>query len=349
MKVFVTGSTGLLGNNVVRALREGGHEVTGLVRSPDKARKLLGDLDGVHFVRGDMRDVASFADALEGHDAVVHTAAYFREYYAPGDHEDALRLVNIEGTLALMRAADEHRVGVFIHTSSSGAVGTTRDGSPADEDTPLADAQIDNRYFASKVQGEQKIAAFRSDHGMKVVQILPGWMFGPGDVGPTNAGRMVLDIFAEKFPAVPPGGASIVDARDVADAIVRATERAEDGERFLVAGRFVTLRQCVDAIADASGAAKPKWTMPAALALLLAYGSELWARLTKGAPAIPIAGIRVMLARHRYSSQKAITRLGVDFRPFSDTARDVVDFYRAQGAQFGFEIPAKVAHRPAVA
>src|SRR5690349_9143977 len=102
MKAFVTGSTGLLGVNLVRLLRERGHEVRALVRSPEKARRLLGDT-GAQVVAGDLEDVDAFAPALGGCDVVFHTAAYFREYFGPGDHWPALERLNVHATLQLAR------------------------------------------------------------------------------------------------------------------------------------------------------------------------------------------------------------------------------------------------------
>ena len=148
MRVFVTGGTGLLGNNLVRALRADGHDVRALVRSRRKADAMLAGT-GAEIVVGDMRDVPGFADALVGVDAVAHTAAYFREYYAPGDHASSLEDINIKGTLALLAAADERGVRRFLQTSSSGTVGQAADGT-SNEDTPASESQLANGYFRSK-------------------------------------------------------------------------------------------------------------------------------------------------------------------------------------------------------
>ena len=205
MKAFVTGATGLLGNNLVRALRAEGHEVVGLVRSDAKARRLLGDT-GATWVVGDMRSPEAFAAALDGCDVVFHTAAYFREYYQPGDHAEALAAVNVRGTLALMALADDAGVRTFVHTSSSGTIGSKPDGSPGDEDTPPPPIAKENLYFRSKVDGDAQIHAFAPKRGMAIIEILPGWMWGPGDAAPTGSGQLAQDFLARKVPAIPPGG-----------------------------------------------------------------------------------------------------------------------------------------------
>lgn len=328
MRVFVTGATGLLGNNLVRALRAQGHEVAALVRSKTKADMLLAGT-GATVVVGDMRDVNGFAHTLAGVDAVAHTAAYFREYYAPGDHASALEDINIEGTLALLLAADAHGIRRFVHTSSSGTVGKPASGSQANEDTPVSAAQLTNLYFKSKVDGDHRIGAFVPKSGMTIATVLPGWMFGPGDAGPTSAGKLIMDCIAGKLPGVPPGGTCIVDARDVASAMVAMLERDVHGERFLVAGRYHTLREVLDAARHAAGQKPLTFSFPAWLAISLAHASEAWARLTHSAPMIPLEGVRIMLEDFRASSAKAERELGVRFRPLEETLRDVVRWYDA--------------------
>lgn len=330
MQIFVTGGTGLLGNNLVRALRARGHEVKALVRSRKKAEAMLAGT-GAEVVVGDMRDVAGFAKELEGVDAVAHTAAYFREYYAPGDHAASIEAINIEGTLALLAAADAHGVRRFLHTSSSGTVGQAADGAPSTEDTPASAAQLENLYFKSKVDGDRRIAAFVPTSTMTIATVLPGWMFGPGDAGPTGAGKLVLDALAGKLPGVPPGGTSIVDARDVADAMVTMLERTVPNERFIVAGRYHTIREVLDAAMDAAEKKRIGFSLPAWMALGMGHVTEAWARITKGTPMVPLEGVRMLLQDFRPSSAKAERELGATFRPLGETLRDVVAWYGAHG------------------
>ncbi|AKU94109.1 Dihydroflavonol-4-reductase [Labilithrix luteola] len=330
MKVFVTGSTGLLGNNLVRELRSQGHDVVALARSVAKAARML-DGTGARVVSGDMRDVDAFADELRECDAVVHTAAYFREYYSPAEggetHAAALDAVNVKGTLALLDAADKLGVQRFIHVGSSGAVGVNPDGSPGDETTPPSAEQLSNLYFRSKAEGDAKIVDFAARHEIAVIEILPGWMWGPGDAGPTGAGQLYLDFCNGKIPGAPPGGSCTVDARDVARAIVAALTRGHAGERYIVGGEFRTLREILDALADASGRPRLRFAIPAPVALAMAHGSELWAKITRGTPAIPLEGVKAMLLDQRVSSHKAQRDLGATFRPLAETMRDVVGWY----------------------
>lgn len=328
MQVFVTGGTGLLGNNLVRALTARGHGVRALVRSRQKADAMLAG-SGAEIVVGDMRDVTGFSEALSGMDAVAHTAAYFREYFAPGEHASSLEEINIKGTLALLQAADARGIRRFVHTSSAGTVGQPADGSEANEDTPASAAQLANLYFKSKVDGDRRIGAFSPKSGMTIATVLPGWMFGPGDAGPTGAGKLVLDAIEGKLPGVPPGGTSVVDARDVANAMVAMLERNVPDERFLVAGRYHTLRELLDETMAAAGKKRIGVSLPAWLALGMGHVSEAWARVTSGRPMVPLEGVRMLLEDFRPSSARAERELGATFRPLQETIRDVVSWYGA--------------------
>jgi len=328
--VLVTGATGMLGSNLVRALAARGLRVRGLCRSPEKARRYLADVD-CEIVEGDMRDVASFAHALAGCSRVFHTAAYFREYYRPGDHDRELEAINVQGTLALMQAADSAGVRCFVHTSSSGAVGMKPDGSPGDEDTPAGDELLQNGYFRSKVDGDRKIHAFKPQHGMRVIEILPGFMFGPGDAAPTASGQLVLDFLAGKLPIIPEGGTNMVDARDVASAMITCSERAEHGARYIVAGESRTLAEVLRSLEELTGVRGPRRKVPFAVVMAYAWVEELRARITGGPLLVSREGIKVMRMRHTVSSQRAMRELGVKFRPFSETLRDVLAWYRQEG------------------
>jgi dihydroflavonol-4-reductase len=326
--VFVTGATGLLGNNLVRQLRAAGHSVRALVRSEEKARRLLGDLD-LEVVKGDMERVDALAPALDGCDAVIHTAAYFREYYQPGDHGAHLERINVQSTLELMAAADARRVGTFVHTSSSGAVGTKADGEPGDEDTPASDEQLENGYFRSKVVGDQAIRSWTPPNGMKIVEILPGWMWGPGDAGPTAAGQLVLDFIAKKVPIVPEGGTSTVDARDVAAAMIACLDRAHHGDRFIVAGEYRALEDILNDLAALTRVSAPTVHLPHAFVIAFAWLEELRAKCFGGRQLVSREAVRLLRSRHNVSSARAARELGATFRPFPDTARDVVAWYAA--------------------
>ncbi len=327
MRVFVTGATGLLGGNIVNAFLAAGHAVKALARDPSKAAGLYGPGD-VSVVRGDLSDAGGFARELAGCELVVHAAAYFREYYGPGKHWDMLYRTNVDGTRDVLQACADQGVGKVVYISTSGLIGPPRTGRVSDESTPPGRRTHENLYFRSKLLAEEAIVEWNREHPMPVVHILPGWMFGPGDTGPTGSGRMVLDFLARKLPGAPPGRASVVDARDVADAVVRAAERGRAGERYLVAGRPVTLKEILETLARVSGVAAPRLRLPYRAMLGFAHVSQFVSRVTGAPTLVTPEAIKTLQEDYDMSSAKAVRELGVTFRPLDETLRDEIAWFR---------------------
>jgi len=323
MKVFVTGSTGLFGTNLVHALLREGHTVRALARSPEKAARVLPP--DAEAVSGDIADVAAFAPALRGCDAVIHAAAYFREYYGRGDHETELRRLNVDATVDLARAAASAGVARFVFISSSGTLGTRADGSASDETDAPNGRALDNLYFRSKWEAE--LALQRADLGdIRRVTILPGWMFGPHDTGPTGAGYQVQEFLRTGVARVVNGVVTIADARDVAQATVTALTRGRHGERYAVAGVPGSFAEAMRAIRDAAGFGRVI-TVPYRAALALGTVLEGVTRITGKTNPIPVEGVRTLHDGVTISSAKAERELGATFRPFSETARSTVDWF----------------------
>lgn len=326
MRAFVTGSTGLLGSNLVRTLINSGHEVWALARSKEKARRELGDT-AVHVVLGDIRNVADFAYDLRGIDVIFHTAAYFREYYNPGDHSNVIELTNVRGTIELARAAHAMAVRKMIYTSSASIIGLRPDGSPGDEQTPPWPGVTKNLYLDSKRRTEQLLREFSREKGFFIASALPSWMWGPHDVGPTASGQLVLDALAHKLPPmILPGGSAVVDARDVAAGMLRMAEIGRSGERYILSGGFVELGDIFANLASLTGAKAPNRKIPFPAAMALAMAAETWSRITGTTSPMSLEAIRLMNARLHVTSAKAEKQLGAAFRPFTSTLADTVSW-----------------------
>lgn len=326
MQAFVTGSTGLLGNNLVKLLLEQGYKVKALVRSKTKAAKLFGDLD-VSLVEGDMLNVESFAPELAGCDVLFHAAAYFREYYQPGNHWQMLENINVKGTIRLLSEAEKQGVKKVIYISSTGPVGMKAANIPGDEATPNDPEAIKNLYFKSKVMAEAAINDFLQQHSLPVVLILPGWMFGPKDAAPTGSGQLVLDYLAQKIPGILDGGTCMVDARDVAQAAINAVERGISGDRYVVAGQYLSLENLFKTLEKVTNIPCPERRLPYTITLIYAWVADFYARLTGTKSLLPLEGIRTMHLKRQVTSAKAISQLGATFRPLEQTLQDVVDWY----------------------
>ena len=329
MRAFVTGATGLLGSNIVNALISDGHQVTGLARSKEKAARVYPKGE-IEVVVGDMFDVTGFASTLKGCDVLFHTAAYFREYYQPGDHRAILERVNVQATIDLLIAAEKSGLRKAVYISSAGVIGGNAKG-PGNEDTLPDELATSNLYFASKISAELAIGRFLKERALPVVLLLPGWMWGPGDWAPTGSGQLVLDFLGQKLPGVVDGGASIVDARDVARAALTAMDRGHSGERYIVGGRYFELAETLATLERVTGVPGPKRHIPYPLALTVGFASQSWSRISGQASLLTVEAIKTMHARKAVASDKAVTELAATFRPFEETVRDEVAWVRSNG------------------
>ncbi|GGY29974.1 SDR family oxidoreductase [Paludibacterium paludis] len=329
---FVTGATGLLGNNLVRALLAEGFRVKALARSPQKAMQQFTGLE-VEIVTGDMLDVPAFAAALKGVDVVFHTAAYFRDSYKGGSHREALRQANEEGTRALLQHAWQAGVRRWVHASSI-AVLRGAPGQTVNE-TMLRDEVDADDYYRSKIRSDRIVLDFLAQHpDFWASFVLPGWMHGPGDLGPTQAGQTVLDLAHGRLPGVPPGSFSIVDARDVAQAMILANRHGRRGERYLAAGQHMDMGELLPLLAEQLGVKAPVRRIPLPVLWLLAAANELFARITGRPVLLSWALVSTMASendRSRFDPAKSAQELGLVFRPLEETLRDEVAWFRHHG------------------
>jgi nucleoside-diphosphate-sugar epimerase len=343
---FVTGATGLLGSNLVRELARRGVAVRALARDPERARHLLGDLPDVAIVPGDLDDVGGIAlAALAGVDVLFHAAAYFRESYRGGSHWQHLRRVNVDGTRALVEAAVDQGVPRFLHVSSIGTLATSApNGAPVDASMRLAPDATRNDYFRSKILADRVVDEALDRHPqLWAAFILPGFMNGPGDSGPTAAGQTVIDFVAGRLPGVVDAHLSYVDARDVAHACVEAVLRAPRGARYVVAGRRLHLGESYRVLERVTGVAAPKRRLPFALLAVVAAANEAWARMSGRPVLIGLAtyrNLREQGPHNSYDSGPAERDLGVRFRPLDETLADSARWLAAQGMMPPLRAPA---------
>lgn len=329
---FVTGSTGLLGNNLVRLLVSRGVKVKALARSKEKAKIQFGSVP-VEIVEGDMNNIAGFAKHLQGVDVIFHTAAYFRDNYKGGKHWRQLYDTNVAGTFELLTQAYSAGVRRVVHTSSV-AVLTGAPGQLIDE-TMLRNAKDADDYYLSKILTDRKIDSFLEKHpDMWACMVLPGWMVGPGDIGPTSSGQVILDFLHRKLPGIPPATFSVVDARDVAEAFWLAAAKGRRGERYLVAGRHMSMADLFQALERVSSVSSPKFKVPPLLLLAMGAATELWARVTGKPALISLATVRLMRRernRTHFTHEKSQRELGITFRPVEETLRDTIAWYANNG------------------
>jgi dihydroflavonol-4-reductase len=327
-RVAVTGATGLLGGAIVAELLSRGIEVLAVARNETRARQLLGNRDGLHLVVGDMLEVRALELQLRGVDAIVHTAAYFREYYQRRFDLALLGRTNVAAVGELIDVARDAHVPVVVYVSSAGILGSGSSGHPADEGSAPGKALMRNAYYASKVRAEQLIEALRPTVSVRVPVVVPAWMWGPGDAAPTASGQMFLLVASGAMAAVPRVSAHIVDARDVAAACVRAAELGQH-RRYVVAGHRHDLPAVCAQIAELCEAPVPR-AVAARMALAGSGVVQLSDLLRRRPPLVTARGTRVLIDMDRQwiSSARAQAELGVTFRPLDETLRDEASWFR---------------------
>src|SRR6266705_1803832 len=261
MLASVTGATGFLGSHVARVLAEQGASLRLLVRTTSDLRNIA-DLNAERVV-GDLRDPASIEKALAGCDVVFHVAADYRLWVR--DPEQMYRS-NVNGTRAVLEAARKNRVRRVVYTSSVATMGFTSNGRPADESSPVSLDHMIGHYKRSKFMAEQ-LAMEAGRSGMDVVVVNPTTPVGEQDIKPTPTGRIIVDFLKKKFPAYVDTGLNLVDVAECARGHVAALEKGRSGERYILGGENLTLKQILDKLAEITGLPSPKVRVPYAVAL----------------------------------------------------------------------------------
>ena len=323
---LLTGATGFVGSAVARALAVRGHRLRLLVRPTSDRRNLTGVDADVSL--GDLTDTASLARAAEGCRYVFHVAADYR-FWVP-DPQAMLR-ANVEGTLAVMRAAQTAGVERIVHCSSVAALGMTDDDTPADETTPTNEADFIGTYKRSKFLAERVVMDLVRQEGLPAVVVNPSAPVGPRDIKPTPTGKMIRDAAAGRVPAYIDTGLNMVHVDDVAEGHALALERGRIGERYVLAGENLLLKDILALVADVVGRRPPRIELPEAVVWPAAWFMEGFARLTGIPPMMTRDHIR--MARHKmfYSSAKAIRELGYAPRPLRAAVEEAVAWFRANG------------------
>jgi len=322
----VTGGTGFIGAAVVRRLVSAGHRVRVLAR-PGNPRQLLAGLP-VEIAEGDLGDTASLARCLKGCRLLFHVAAMYAFW---AEDRRLFYEVNVEGTRRLLRGAAEAGVGRVVYTSTVGVLGIPRDGSPGTEDTPVSLADMAGDYKRSKFLAEE-VARGYAGQGLPVVIVNPSAPIGPGDIKPTPTGRLVVDFLRGKMWACLDTGLNLVDVEDVAAGHLLAAERGRIGERYILGGRNLALREIFGILGRIAGMRPPRLTLSAAAVLPIAHLSEWIAdHLTGRPPLVAVDAVRMARKRMFFDPGKAVRELGMPQSPVENALARAVQWFRSNG------------------
>lgn len=324
MNVFMTGANGFVGLNIVSALKAAGHRVTALVR-PGSAVTYLEPFD-VTIVRGSLGNPADVTAAMQGAEAVIHTAGstscYRRDL-------PMLNEVNVRGTQNVVAAALANRVRRIVYTSTTSTIGASNGKRPANEATPLSGFRARSPYAITKLLAEKAVLAAQA-RGVECVILNPAEVVGPYD-HTMHWGRMVLAVSFNQVPFVPPGGGSFCSAADVGRAHVSALTRGKSGERYILGGENVSFSHFLDVTAKVAGKTFDAPGTRYSWLYLRALLQEKLAPLVPGKPLVEPYRMRVFGGNYYFDSSKAEAALAYLSAPLEQMLRDCSDWYRRHG------------------
>jgi dihydroflavonol-4-reductase len=326
MLVFITGATGFVGSHIAHALADNGADLRLLLRQNSNLKNIA-DLKA-DLVTGDLRDPASLEKGIAGCDVLFHVAADYRLWVRDPDE---MYSANVDGTRAILDAARKNGVRRVVYTSSVATMGFTQDGAPADESSPVSLDNMIGPYKRSKFMAEQ-VAIEAARGGLDVVIVNPSTPVGERDIKPTPTGRIVVDFLKKKFPAYVDTGLNLVDVKQCAHGHVAALEKGRSGERYILGGENLTLKQILDKLAAITGLPSPKIRVPYVLALATGVVDELVTGRIRGRePRATIDAVRMGRKKMFVSSAKAEHELGWKIVPVDDALRRAAEWFRQNG------------------
>jgi dihydroflavonol-4-reductase len=325
MRLFITGATGFVGAHVARMATAQGAELRLLSRSTSNRKHLPANAE---IVTGDLRNPSNFASALQGCDAVIHVAADYR-LWVPDPTE--MYQANVEGTRELLRMAREAGVPRAVYTSSVATMGFRYDGTIVDEDTPVSEADMIGHYKRSKWLAEQ-VALEAAQSGQHVMILNPTTPIGALDTKPTPTGRIVVDFLNRNFPAYVDTGLNLVDVEEIARVHLVALERGTPGERYILGGENLTLKQILDRLAAITGLPSPTMKVPHAVAMAFAFFDETVTGKIRGRePRATVEAVRMGKKMMFASSAKAERDLGLRVQSVESALRAACEWFVANG------------------
>src|SRR5215475_2563071 len=311
MTTLVTGASGFLGSHVARQLVAHGESVRVLLRASSNNRAIA-DLP-LEYVTGDLRDSASLVRALEGVTRVFHVAADYRLW---AKRKRDIYDSNVGGTKNLLDAAKRANVSQFIYTSTVATIAVDRPEHPNE----FTDAKLDEmvgHYKRSKWQAE-RLVLDAAKQGFPAIVAMPTTPVGPWDWKPTPTGKIILDFLNGKMPGYVETGLNFVGVEECAAGHLLVADKGKVGERYLLGGENLTLKQVLDLLAKMTGLPAPKLKIPHGLALGVAYANTAFSRLLGREPQIPIEGVKI--AKHMMFVNTARAQKELGFQPGSVAA-----------------------------
>jgi dihydroflavonol-4-reductase len=323
---LVTGANGHLGNNLCRLLAERGERVRAMIRRGADPAPLAG-LD-VEIVRGDILDAGDAATAVADCARVYHAAAGFL-MWSRDPERDIIRPC-VEGTRTVLEAAARAGVEKLVYVSTSGTIGAAT--TPVQRDETQDNTSPHIHYARGKIAAEREAFAIAKRTGLPVIAVQPGLILGPRFWKLSESVRQVADFLNQGAPLYFDGGFSVVDVEDVARGSILAMEKGRAGERYILSGEDLTVKQLFDLMADLSGLQAPRIKAPVPVVRVAAAVMEFAAQLTGKRPMIDRSQVDEFAGRYAYfSSAKAQRELGYTYLPARETVQRTITWLVEHG------------------
>lgn len=322
--VLVTGGTGFIGSNLAIALRNEGYHVR-ILRRPDSDLRAIGNADVEHCL-GDVRDPQSIARAIKGCDTVFHTAAVVS--YWPKERE-RMYDVNINGTRNIVQACLESGIERFVHTSSVAAVGFPKEGTWADETNAFNWEPYNVGYRISKHRAEDEVF-LAGKNGLPAVIVNPSIVIGPRDIH-FNGGQIIRDIYKKRLFFYIDGGMNVVYVDDVVRGQIAAARQGRIGERYILCGENLPLRDVFRITAEVVGGIVPRIRLSNSIVRTVAGVAEAVGNVLNRKPWVTKELVTRAGTSYYFSCAKAQQELGYTFIPLRDAVQRTFTWYRSNG------------------
>ncbi len=324
----ITGASGFIGSAVARAVQARGAHIVALVEPGADDRNLEG-IDAERAV-ADIRDTAAVRAACAGARFVFHLAAIYR-FWARDPR--ILYDVNVGGTLNVLDAVRAAGCERLVFTSTIGVLGLggTREGKPADETCYTDIAHLFGHYKRSKFTAEHEVLRACAE-GLDICIVLPTFPLGPGDIGPTPTGKLVLDFLNGKMPAFVDTAMNVTHVDDLGLGHLAALERGRRGRSYILGGENLPMQAILQVLADYSGLPVPRLQIPSGLALAVGTASSLiQGQVLRREPRVPLEAARMSATRMIFSDKRARTEIGHTSRPAREAIKESARWFADNG------------------
>ena len=323
--VIVTGATGHIGNVLVHQLLARGERIRAVIPPVEDITPLKGLK--VEIVEGDVCDINSLIQAFKGSDIVYHLAGIIS--ILPG-RDKLLDRVNVAGTQNVVKACMETGVKRLVYTSSIHAIAEPPHGTIIDETLPCNPDRVPKGYGRSKARATLAVLE-GVEQGLNAVIVHPTGVIGPYDYRISEMGQLMIDFINGNLKAYIDGTYDFVDVRDVANGIILAGEKGQNGERYILSGEQISVHQLMLMLQEISGVKAPSLVVPVWLARVAARFSPLYYQIARKKPRFTTYSIDVLCSNSRICSDKAHRQLGFTARPIQQSISDAISWFKENG------------------